>query len=116
MALQVVGQPSLAAQRRGRRITLRQPRLVNLLAWLLLLTTLASTLGSQVAFTNGQQLQASVQPVPGVVEGDDRFGIGNVYPEAHWHTRARNAGMRWNRWEFRWTNIETQQGQLDLEG
>lgn len=59
---------------------------------------------------------SSIQPLPAVTDSDDRFGIGNVYPDPHWLTLAQNAGMRWNRWEFRWSSIEPRAGQYDWAG
>jgi polysaccharide biosynthesis protein PslG len=59
---------------------------------------------------------SSIQPLPAVTDSDDRFGIGNVYPDPHWLTLAQYAGMRWNRWEFRWSSIEPRAGQYDWAG
>jgi len=83
-------------------------------AWLLL--GLAGLLSLPPLPTSGQAPRPSVQPLPGVTEGDEHFGIGNLYPEEHWLRLARGAGMRWNRWEFRWADIEPRRGQLDLDG
>src|SRR5918992_5159317 len=65
---------------------------------------------------HGLQGPASITPLPAVTDSDERFGIGNVYPDPHWFTLARNAGMRWNRWEFRWSSIEPRQGQFNWTG
>src|SRR5215207_3340748 len=64
----------------------------------------------------GQHGVQSIQPLPAVTDSDERFGIANVYPHPHWLTLARNAGMRWNRWEFRWSTIEARQGRFDWGG
>ena len=80
------------------------------------LAGLAVLLSVPAAPTSGQGTRPSIQPLPGITEGDDRFGIGNIYPEEHWVRLAHGAGMRWNRWEFRWAAIEPRRGQLDLEG
>jgi hypothetical protein len=58
----------------------------------------------------------NVQPLPAVSDSDERFGIANIYPHPHWLTLARDAGMRWNRWEFRWSSIEAHQGRYDWGG
>src|SRR5262249_10155415 len=59
----------------------------------------------------GQQVvTTSIQPLAAVTDSDDRFGIGNVYPDLHWLNLARDAGVRWNRWEFRWSSIERREG------
>jgi hypothetical protein len=59
---------------------------------------------------------SSIQPLPAVTESDDRFGIGNVYPDPHWLSLAQYAGMQWNRWEFRWSSIEPRAGHFDWAG
>jgi len=59
---------------------------------------------------------SSIQPLPAVTDSDDRFGIGNVYPDPHWLKLAQYAGMQWNRWEFRWSAIEPRAGQYDWSG
>lgn len=92
---------------------MRRSRL-GLLAWLFV--GLLGLLTLPVTPTSGQAPRPSIQPLPGVTEGDDRFGIGNLYPEEHWLRLARGAGMRWNRWEFRWAAIEPRRGQFDFEG
>jgi Glycosyl hydrolase family 10 len=65
---------------------------------------------------HGVQDVRSVTPLPAVTDSDDRFGIGNVYPEPHWFNLARTAGMRWNRWEFRWSAIEARAGRWEWAG
>jgi hypothetical protein len=59
---------------------------------------------------------SSIQPLPAVTDSDDRFGVGNVYPDPHWLSLAQNAGMQWNRWEFRWSGIEPRSGHFDWAG
>jgi hypothetical protein len=93
---------------RGSRVLRCAPGLLALLALLL-------TAGGLPAAPGGQG-PPSVQPLPAVMESDERFGIGNIYPHPHWLTLARNAGMRWNRWEFRWSAIEPHEGHYEWEG
>jgi len=76
---------------------------------------LALLLGG-LATAQGPAGVSSIQPLPAVTDADDRFGIGNVYPDPHWLTLAQSAGMRWNRWEFRWSAIEPGAGQWDWDG
>ncbi len=72
--------------------------------------------GGSLSAAHALQVTTSITPLPAVTDSDTRFGIGNVYPEAHWFSLARNAGMRWNRWEFRWSAIEPRPGRFDWEG
>jgi hypothetical protein len=65
---------------------------------------------------HGLQEVRSITPLPAVTDSDDRFGIGNVYPEPHWFNLARTAGMRWNRWEFRWSAIEPRASRFEWAG
>ncbi len=64
----------------------------------------------------GVPVATSINPLPAVTDSDTRFGVGNVYPETHWFNLAHNAGMRWNRWEFRWSAIEPRPGHFDWDG
>jgi O-glycosyl hydrolase len=73
-------------------------------------------LGGGLAAGQVQPGVTSIQALPAVTDSDDRFGIGNVYPDQHWLTLAQNAGMHWNRWEFRWSTIEPRAGQFDWDG
>lgn len=87
------------------------PRGAAAVACLALLVTLLSAPAAQ-----SQQGVRSVQPLPAVTDSDDRFGIGNIYPHPHWLTLAQWAGVRWNRWEFRWNEIEPRPGHFDWGG
>src|SRR5205809_6141601 len=52
-------------------------------------------------------------PLPPVLDGDDRWGFNHVTPGLGAAQLARNAGARWNRWEFRWETIQPAAGQFD---
>ncbi|MBM2812256.1 MAG: exported protein of unknown function [Chloroflexi bacterium] len=46
-----------------------------------------------------------------VTDPDDRWGFNAVYPDPASGRLAREAGARWNRWEFRWDVVEATRGQ-----
>lgn len=52
-------------------------------------------------------------PLPPVLDGDDRWGFNHVTPGFGGAQLARNAGGRWNRWEFRWERIQPVAGHFD---
>src|SRR5436309_9689367 len=52
-------------------------------------------------------------PLPPVLDSDDRWGFNHVTPGLGASQLARNAGARWNRWEFRWETIQPAVGQFD---
>src|SRR5213594_1333976 len=55
----------------------------------------------------------NANPLPPVLDGDDRWGFNHVTPGLGAAQLARNAGGRWNRWEFRWETIQPAVGQFD---
>ncbi|MSQ24654.1 MAG: hypothetical protein EXR58_08980 [Chloroflexi bacterium] len=57
-------------------------------------------------------LAAEAAVLAPVLDGDDRWGFNHVTPGAAAAQVARNAGARWNRWEFRWEKIQPQPDQL----
>lgn len=57
---------------------------------------------------SGQFFNAT--PLPPVLDGDTRWGFNHVYPDATLQQKAREAGARWNRWEFRWDTIQPTSG------
>jgi len=56
---------------------------------------------------------ADLVPLPAVRDSDDRWGIDHVDGSAVSQQLALNAGAHWNRWEFRWADIETTRGRFD---
>lgn len=53
---------------------------------------------------------AQIAPVR---DGDDRWGINHVDGSPSSQRLARDAGARWNRWEFRWDTLESRAGLWD---
>src|SRR5437016_3540626 len=83
----------------------------RLLRLLFSLSILVSTLAG--ALVRSQPAQAAdASALPPVLDGDDRWGFNHVPPSASSAQLARNAGARWNRWEFRWDAIQPQPGPL----
>ncbi len=52
-----------------------------------------------------------LQQLAPVTDADDRWGINHVYADPVAQRLARDSGARWNRWEFRWAEIELSRGQ-----
>ncbi|MBI4213240.1 MAG: hypothetical protein HY534_02945 [Chloroflexi bacterium] len=52
-------------------------------------------------------------PLPPVLDGDGRWGFNHIYPDTNSQQLARNAGAKWNRWEFRWDEIQPSAGSFD---
>lgn len=47
-----------------------------------------------------------------ITDADDRWGINHTYADPVSQRLAQNSGSRWNRWEFRWAEIELSRGQF----
>jgi hypothetical protein len=62
--------------------------------------------------TSGQAELPTEQRLPPVLNGDSRWGVNHAYPSVDSLPMARSAGARWNRWEFRWANVEQTPGQF----
>lgn len=54
-----------------------------------------------------------VTPLAGVRDADDRWGLNHVDGSASSQKLALDTGSRWNRWEFRWGDIEQTRGRFD---
>jgi hypothetical protein len=76
---------------------------------LLLILVVVSFAAAPLALPN--VLATGSAQLPPVVDADSRWGINHVYADSRSQQLARDAGARWNRWEFRWDEIETAQGQ-----
>jgi hypothetical protein len=46
-----------------------------------------------------------------VTDADDRWGLNHIYADPLSQRLARESGSHWNRWEFRWAEIELSRGQ-----
>ena len=54
----------------------------------------------------------NLEQVSPVTDTDDRWGINHTYADPVSQRLAREAGSRWNRWEFRWAEIELSRGRF----
>src|SRR5206468_3144558 len=57
---------------------------------------------------------ADVAPLAPVAKTDDRWGINHILGQTRLQRLAKESGASWNRWEFRWSDIESQRGRFQF--
>jgi hypothetical protein len=79
---------------------------------LLIAAILLATLPIPTSPITERAAAVDLQQLPPVADPDDRWGINHTYADPVSQRLALNAGARWNRWEFRWAEIELSRGQF----
>jgi len=80
---------------------------------LLIAALLLSTVPLPVSPLPVERVEAGELPqLSPVTDADDRWGINHTYADPVSQRLAQNSGSRWNRWEFRWAEIELSRGQF----